>query len=103
MLRRNEADGLIVLGHRLPPTAREIVKQLGAAAPVVNGCEFDPALGIPSVHIDNAAAARAVMEHLYGLGHQRIAVVGGRPTTPCISNAWKGSRPPARPAAGCAS
>ncbi|MFX6250317.1 hypothetical protein ABTF88_20205, partial [Acinetobacter baumannii] len=63
MLRRNEADGMIVLGHRLPPTAREIVQQRGAAAPVVNGCEFDPALGLPSVHIDNAAAARAVMEH----------------------------------------
>jgi LacI family repressor for deo operon, udp, cdd, tsx, nupC, and nupG len=43
MLRRNEADGMIVLGHRLPPTAREIVEQRGAAAPVVNGCEFDPA------------------------------------------------------------
>ncbi|WOS39438.1 LacI family DNA-binding transcriptional regulator [Xanthomonas rydalmerensis] len=82
MLPRNEADGLIVLGHRLPPTAREIVKQQGGAAPVVNGCEFDPALGIPSVHIDNAAAARAVMEHLYGLGHARIAVVGGPPDNP---------------------
>ncbi|ECH9271510.1 LacI family transcriptional regulator, partial [Salmonella enterica subsp. enterica] len=74
MLRRNEADGMIVLGHRLPPTARDIVEQRGSAAPVVNGCEFDPALGIPSVHIDNAAAARTVMEHLYGLGHERIAV-----------------------------
>ncbi len=82
MLRRNEADGLIVLGHRLPPTAREIVQQLGDAAPVVNGCEFDPAVGIPSVHIDNAAAAGAVMEHLYGLGHERVAVVGGPPDNP---------------------
>ena len=90
MLRRNEADGMIVLGHRLPPTAREIVEQRGAAAPVVNGCEFDPALGIPSVHIDNAAAARAVMEHLYGLGHERIAVVGGPPDNPCTSSGWKG-------------
>lgn len=27
MLPRNEADGLIVLGHRLPPTAQEIVKR----------------------------------------------------------------------------
>ena len=59
MLPRNQADGMIVLGHRLPPTAREIVRQLGAKAPVVNGCEFDPTLGIPSVHIDNAAAVRA--------------------------------------------
>jgi LacI family transcriptional regulator, repressor for deo operon, udp, cdd, tsx, nupC, and nupG len=96
MLRRNEADGLIVLGHRLPPTAREIVQQLGSTAPVVNGCEFDPALGIPSVHIDNAAAARAVMEHLYGLGHERIAVVGGPPDNPLHQQRLEGVRAAAR-------
>ncbi|WP_295929702.1 LacI family DNA-binding transcriptional regulator [uncultured Xanthomonas sp.] len=96
MLRRNEADGLIVLGHRLPPTAREIVKQQGAAAPVVNGCEFDPALGIPSVHIDNAAAARAVMDHLYGLGHARIAVVGGPPDNPLHQQRLEGVRASAK-------
>lgn len=92
MLRRNEADGLIVLGHRLPPTARAIVEQSGTTAPVVNGCEFDPALGIPSVHIDNAAAARAVMEHLYGLGHERIAVVGGPTDNPLHQQRLEGAR-----------
>lgn len=96
MLRRNEADGLIVLGHRLPPTAREIVEQQGATAPVVNGCEFDPALGIPSVHIDNAAAARSVMEHLYGLGHERIAVVGGPPDNPLHQQRLEGARAASR-------
>lgn len=92
MLRRNEADGLIVLGHRLPPTACAIVQQLGSTAPVVNGCEFDPALGIPSVHIDNVAAARAVMEHLYGLGHERIAVVGGPTDNPLHQQRLEGVR-----------
>lgn len=92
MLPRNQADGMIVLGHRLPPTAREIVRQLGAAAPVVNGCEFDPALGIPSVHIDNAAAARTAMEHLYALGHVRIAVVGGPPDNPLHRQRLEGVR-----------
>lgn len=96
MLRRNEADGLIVLGHRLPPTARGIVQALGAAAPVVNGCEFDPAMGIPSVHIDNAAAARAVMEHLYALGHERIAVVGGPPDNPLHQQRLEGVRAAAK-------
>ncbi len=96
MLRRNEADGLIVLGHRLPPTAREIVEQLGESAPVVNGCEFDPSLGIPSVHIDNAAAARTVMEHLYGLGHERIAVVGGPPDNPLHQQRLEGTRTAAK-------
>ena len=36
-----------------------------ACAPVVNGCEFNPRLRIPSVHIDNAAAAAEAMDHLY--------------------------------------
>jgi len=96
MLRRNEADGLIVLGHRLPPTAREIVEQFGTAAPVVNGCEFDPALGIPSVHIDNAAAACAAMEHLYGLGHERIVVIGGPADNPLHQQRLEGARAAAR-------
>ena len=96
MLPRNEADGMIVLGHRLPPTARDIVRQLGATAPVVNGCEFDPALGIPSVHIDNAAAARTAMEHLYGLGHERIAVVGGPPDNPLHQQRLEGAKAAAR-------
>lgn len=96
MLRRNEADGLIVLGHRLPPTAREIVEQLGDDAPVVNGCEFDPALGIPSVHIDNAAAARTVMEHLYALGHERIAVIGGPTDNPLHRQRLQGVKAAAR-------
>lgn len=96
MLPRNEADGLIVLGHRLPPTAQDIVRQLGATAPVVNGCEFDPALGIPSVHIDNAVASRTAMEHLYGLGHERIAVIGGPPDNPLHRQRLEGARAAAR-------
>ena len=92
MLPRNQADGMIVLGHRLPPTAREIVRQFGPKAPVVNGCEFDPTLGIPSVHIDNAAAARTAMEHLYALAHVRIAVVGGPADNPLHRQRLEGAR-----------
>src|SRR3954449_6813874 len=51
MLRRKEADGLIFLGHRLPKTAAALVQEPGGhQAAVVNGCEFSPTLGIPSVH-----------------------------------------------------
>jgi LacI family repressor for deo operon, udp, cdd, tsx, nupC, and nupG len=51
-------------------------------APVVNGCEFSPTLGIPSVHIDNAKAAYEAMDHLYGLGHRRIGIVTGPLVSP---------------------
>ena len=58
MLKRKEADGLIFLGHRLPKEAAALVRAMAPrCAPIVNGCEFSPRLGIPSVHIDNATAA----------------------------------------------
>jgi LacI family repressor for deo operon, udp, cdd, tsx, nupC, and nupG len=83
MLRRKEADGLIFLGHRLPKEAATLVRSmLPAQAPVVNGCEFSPNLGIPSVHIDNATAASDAMEHLYRLGHRRIGIITGPLVSP---------------------
>src|SRR5438105_7754079 len=78
MLKRKEADGLIVLGHRLPGAAAALVRAMAPrCAPVVNGCEFSPKLGIPSVHIDNAKAAAEAMDHLYRLGHRRIGIITG--------------------------
>jgi len=83
MLRRKEADGLIFLGHRLPKEAATLVRSMRPAqAPVVNGCEFSPNLGIPSVHIDNATAASDAMEHLYRLGHRRIGIITGPLVSP---------------------
>jgi LacI family repressor for deo operon, udp, cdd, tsx, nupC, and nupG len=77
MLRRREADGLIFLGHRLPDSLVEMVARLGPRAPIVNGCEFSPGLGVSGAHIDNERAAREAMEHLYVLGHRRIGVITG--------------------------
>jgi LacI family repressor for deo operon, udp, cdd, tsx, nupC, and nupG len=83
MLRRKEADGLIFLGHRLPKEAAALVRAAAPrCAPVVNGCEFSPRLGIPSVHIDNAKAAAEAMDHLYRLGHRRIGIVTGPLVSP---------------------
>lgn len=77
MLSRREADGMIFLGHRLAPTAASIVARLGAEAPIVNGCEYEPDLNVASVHIANAVAAAEAMQHLYDLGHRRIGVITG--------------------------
>lgn len=83
MLRRKEADGLIFLGHRLPREAATLIRTMKPrCAPIVNGCEFSPTLGIPSVHIDNAKAAYEAMDHLYGLGHRRIGIVTGPLVSP---------------------
>jgi LacI family transcriptional regulator, repressor for deo operon, udp, cdd, tsx, nupC, and nupG len=92
MLRRKEADGLIFLGHRMPQEAASFIRlsALGCA-PVVNGCEFSPTLGVPSVHIDNSKAAFEAMDHLYGLGHRRIGIVTGPLVSPLSRDRLSGA------------
>lgn len=82
MLLRREADGLIFLGHRLPEVLSGLVAREGGGAPIVNGCEYSPELGVSGAHIDNARAAAEAMEHLYGLGHRRVGVITGPLASP---------------------
>ncbi|MEW5688305.1 MAG: LacI family DNA-binding transcriptional regulator [Pseudomonadota bacterium] len=96
MLRRREADGLIFLGHHLPPALAEMVAALGPKAPVVNGCEYSPELGVSSAHIDNERAAAEAMEHLYGLGHRRVGVITGPLDSPLSRDRLTGVREAAR-------
>jgi LacI family repressor for deo operon, udp, cdd, tsx, nupC, and nupG len=92
MLQRREADGLIFLGHRLPKAAAGLVRSLPhGQAPVVNGCEFSPSLGVPSVHIDNAKAAFEAVDHLCQLGHRHIGVVTGPMASPLSRDRMKGT------------
>jgi LacI family repressor for deo operon, udp, cdd, tsx, nupC, and nupG len=92
MLRRKEADGLIFLGHRLPQEAATFADTIAPrCAPVVNGCEFNPRLGVPSVHIDNAKAAAEAMDHLYRLGHRRVGIVTGPLVSPLSRDRLRGA------------
>src|SRR5205814_482106 len=92
MLKRKEADGLIFLGHRLPKEAASLVRAAAPrCAPVVNGCEFSPRLGVPSVHIDNAKAAFEAMDHLYDLGHRTIGIVTGPLASPLSRDRLRGT------------
>jgi LacI family repressor for deo operon, udp, cdd, tsx, nupC, and nupG len=91
MLSRKEADGLIFLGHRLPEAAQaRITSATPRCAPVVNGCEFNPRLGVPSVHIDNARAAHDAMSLLYDLGHRRVGIVTGPLVSPLSRDRLRG-------------
>jgi LacI family repressor for deo operon, udp, cdd, tsx, nupC, and nupG len=92
MLRRKEADGLIFLGHRLPKEAANLVRAMAPrCAPVVNGCEFNPRLGVPSVHIDNAKASSEAMDHLFRLGHRRIGIITGPLVSPLSRDRLRGA------------
>ena len=92
MLKSKEADGLIFLGHRLPEAAQAMVRSTAPrCAPVVNGCEFNPRLGVPSVHIDNAKASAEAMDHLYRLGHRRIGIITGPLVSPLSRDRLRGA------------
>ena len=98
MLLRREADGLIFLGHSLSKAARALMqpRRKGHLAPIVNGCEYSPGLGVPSAHVDNSAAAREAMEHLYGLGHRHIGVITGPLVSPLSRDRLRGVKECAR-------
>src|SRR5215471_3634712 len=78
MLNSKEADGL----------ARTAAPH---CAPIVNGCEFNPRLGVPSVHIDNARAASDVVHLLHDLGHRRIGVITGPLASPLSRDRLRGA------------
>lgn len=97
MLARKEADGLVFLGHRIPGPAAELVAAMAPrCAPIVHGCEYSPALGVASVHIDNVAAAADAADHLYGLGHRRIGVITGPLVSPLSRDRLLGTTERAR-------
>jgi LacI family transcriptional regulator len=72
---RGRVDGLIVMAPHL--TEQELVAALPAELPSVlintrSGRDVHPA-----IHIDNAAGARAVVEHLLAQGRRRILHIAG--------------------------
>jgi LacI family repressor for deo operon, udp, cdd, tsx, nupC, and nupG len=90
MLLHREVDGLIFLGHRIPALLLPWLRSRGPSAPIVNGCEYSPDLGVPSAHIDNAAAAAEVFDYLHHLGHRRIGVVTGPLSSPLSRDRLQG-------------
>lgn len=67
-------DGLILLMGRIPDS----LSDLAARERVVAISEKVPDLDVPTVSINNAAAAHEATAHLVGLGHRRIAHIAGR-------------------------
>lgn len=96
MLLRREADGLIFLGHSMSKSTTAMMKKSNRMAPIVNGCEYSPSLGVPSAHVDNEAAAYEAMGHLYGLGHRQIGVITGPLASPLSRDRLRGAQSCAR-------
>ncbi|KAB8194029.1 substrate-binding domain-containing protein [Nonomuraea phyllanthi] len=87
---RDSAGALLV---RTSPTAtqRAWLADQGIPAVLVDPRRTPPR-GVPVVAAANLAGARAATEHLIGLGHERIAIVTGRPGVPCAEERLAGYR-----------
>ena len=93
MLAAKEADGLIFLGRKLSKGVEVLIKSIASGpAPVVNALGFVPQLGIPSVQIDNRAAAVEAMDHLYRLGHRHVGIVTGPDLSYVSAQRLRGAR-----------
>ncbi|GAA2975254.1 DNA-binding LacI/PurR family transcriptional regulator [Microbacterium terrae] len=73
-LARKRFDGLIAVGVEPDETERE---QLAAFARPIVSVGHDG--GAMSISIDDRAAARIATEHLLGLGHTDVVILGGDP------------------------
>ena len=72
---RGRADGMIVV--TLPTDAPRVADLLEIGLPAsFIGARWP---GVPSVCIDDTAAARTATQHLINLGHERIGIISGRP------------------------
>ena len=78
LLRRDRADGLLVLS--LPPPAAQLERLARAGVPVV--LVDVSADGFPSVVTDDVHGGRLATDHLLSLGHRRIAFLGEEPVNP---------------------
>ena len=72
---RREVDGVLLVN--VPPAPDEAALLADRRVPLVLIGASLP--GVPSVEIDDVAAARAATTHLVELGHRRIGLISGRP------------------------
>ncbi len=78
VLEARHCDGILLLGD-MGDQPRLLADLRGSHVPVVamwQGTRLDL---IPGVQVDNHLGIRIAIEHLAGLGHRRIAFIGGRP------------------------
>lgn len=76
VLEARHCDGILLLGD-MRDQPRLVADLAGASVPVVALWQGSEPSDVASVSVDNAAGIHAVLDHLVGLGHRRIAFVGG--------------------------
>lgn len=90
VLKGRRVEGLVALANSLSLEANLLAKLESDRAPtVIVGRQLE-ADSMNSVVTDNAAGARAALEHLYSLGHRRIAFIRGPRALIDSRERWQG-------------
>ncbi|HZD54000.1 MAG TPA: LacI family DNA-binding transcriptional regulator [Woeseiaceae bacterium] len=76
MTRSRQADGIILMSHRLPFVV-DGKRPAAELPPLVNGCEFTGCDAFPTVSVDDIQAAVDATNHLIEYGHRQIAIITG--------------------------
>lgn len=77
MTRSRQADGIILMSHRIPFEVDPERLTQDELPPLVNGCEFTGSDMFPTVSVDDVQAAIDATRHLIEYGHRNIAVITG--------------------------
>ena len=75
VVQAGQVDGVILLNGHVPRKNGHDLTSLGV--PMVAICEAVPNATFPQVEVRNRDGARRAVAHLAGLGHRRIAYIGG--------------------------
>ena len=78
VLETRHCDAIVLLGD-LQDQPRLLADLADLPVPVIGLWQGSSPLGVPTVDVDNEAGIRAGLDHLIGLGHERIAFISGRP------------------------
>ena len=70
-----QVEGLIIIGHRMPAGARAAID--GECPTVIISRAEAGIMGLDSISNDDVSGARMAVNHLYDLGHRRIAHITG--------------------------
>jgi len=76
MIAARQADGIITLLPHVPKLL------IDGRFPVVSACECVEDRAITCIGVDNARSATIAVDHLLTLGHRRIALIAGPPSSP---------------------